>query len=378
MQLPRNRSTLMTSPWSMADFVTRLAFFALAPLAIVIVALLFPVRGALIDVALALGVFVTSEALRSKVRAFGPASWLVGHALQFEAYYREQRQRSFAYYVFYPLLFPYWLLNGEARREFLLYRGYTLGGLVLLVLSLAWQYFTDWAPELGVRQFLPFVLLSLAIETMLVLGLLMPIATTVVWYHSSLRHRRLMVVLGAGLLSTLLALGYVMQRRVPIVSYATRERVRLRSAAAPREAHRALRHAAREALIAAQERPLVQEDGSVEGTPLDAARDELASFFRTDEAAAFDLWTNPSAPLELMVVYFQARPRKLPIWVAVRADGSELRSPRELPAGAFRAMRRASDTGDAELWTWPDELNPDDEDERVRFHRRTESQRRRP
>src|SRR3954451_3837180 len=51
------RSTLLTSPVSFADFVFRLAFFALAPFAIVIVAQLFPVRGALLDVGLALVVF---------------------------------------------------------------------------------------------------------------------------------------------------------------------------------------------------------------------------------------------------------------------------------------------------------------------------------
>jgi hypothetical protein len=373
----RDRS-LPTSPWSLADFATRLAFFALAPLAIVIVALLFPVRGALLDVALALGVFMASEALRNKARRLGPINWILGQALQFEAYYRERRQRSFAYYVFYPLLFPYWLMNAEARREFLLFRGYTLGGLVLLLLSLAWQYAVDWAPELGLRQFLPFVLLSLVIETLLVLGLLMPIATTVVWYHASLRRRRLLIVLGAGLLSTLLALGYVVQRRAPIVSYATRERVRLRSTAAPREAHRALRHAARAALAALRQQPAPSVDGSVQGAALEQARAELSELYKADEAAAFDLWTSAASPPELMVVYFEARPKKLPIWVAVRADGSEIRSPRELPPGAFRAMRRASNTDDAELWTWPDELNPDDDEGPVRFHRRPTAQRRRP
>ena len=66
------RSTLFTSPISLADFVFRLAFFAVAPFAIVVVAQLFPVRGALIDVGLALLVFVSSEAAHRLARWWSP------------------------------------------------------------------------------------------------------------------------------------------------------------------------------------------------------------------------------------------------------------------------------------------------------------------
>jgi len=43
------RSTLLTSPLSIADFILRLVFFSLAPVALVLVAELFPVRGAIIN-----------------------------------------------------------------------------------------------------------------------------------------------------------------------------------------------------------------------------------------------------------------------------------------------------------------------------------------
>jgi hypothetical protein len=33
-------------------------------------------------------------------------------------------------------------------------------------------------------------------------------------------------------------------------------------------------------------------------------------------------------------------------------------------------MRRAADTGDDDLWTWPDELNGEDEYDQVKLHRR--------
>jgi hypothetical protein len=341
----------------------RLAFFALAPFAIVIVAELFPVRGALIDVGLALCVFVFAEAARGVANRYRPVRWLLSEALTFESHYRERAPRRFAYYVFYPLLFPYWLSVREARREFLMYRSYTLGSFLLLLASLGYQYLSQWAPDLGFRTFLPFVLLALVVETLLVLALLMPIATTVVWYHASFRRGRLLLVLLTGLASTAASLVYVAGRREPVVSYATRERVRLRTAAAPVRAHRALGRALRAALSRLDGWKGVAADGRVEGDPLEQARKSLLAFYKDDEAHAFDLWSSaPGAP-RVLVLYFEARPKKPPIWVGVRRDGGEIRSGRELPRGAFRAMRRASgEADDSELWSWPDELDVVDDE----------------
>jgi len=348
----KDRSTLLTSPLSMADFVARLAFFASAPIAIVLLAGLFPVRGALIDVGLALLVFLLGEAPRRGAARFRPLAFLLREALAFESYYREQRPRRFAYYVAYPLLFPYWLYNREARREFWMFRGYTLGGFLILLGSLAWQFFSSWRPQLGFLDFLPAVLLSLGVETLLVLSLLMPVATTVVWYHASFRRRRLTAILLVGALSTGYALSRVLSHRDPIVSYLTRERVRLRTAAARRTAHRALQNAVEIAwrdLVKIKDG--VQEDGKVEGKPLADARAALESFYKHDEAFAFDLWASPRSRPRVLVLYAQSRRRRSPIWVALK-DGGELRKPDQLPKGAFRAMRAAADTADPVGMVW--------------------------
>lgn len=340
----------------MADFLFRLAFFAVAPFGIVLAAALFPVRGALVDVGLALLVFLTGEALRVRATRSRVLRWALGQALEFEAYYRSRPPRGFAYYLLYPLLFPYWLTNRDARREFFVFRSYTLGGLLILLGSLAWQYFFSWAPELSVRAFLPAVLVSLVAESLLVLSLLMPIATTVVWYHSSFRRRRLTAVLLVGLASTSFVLARVASRRDPIVSYMTRERVRLRTTAARRSAHRALLAAARAALqgdALAQ----IEADGKIENDPLDRARTALEGFYKHDEAYAFDLWASSHEP-RVLCLYFEARRGKPPIWVAVRRDGHEIRSPKELPKGAFAAMRQAAD-GSAIAAVWPVDDEPD-------------------
>jgi hypothetical protein len=350
----KDRSTLLTSPLSLADFVARLAFFAIAPFAIVLAAELFPVRGALVDVGLALSVFILGEAPRRFASRFKPLGILLKEALAFETYYREKRPRRFGYYLAYPLLFPYWLYNREAREEFLMFRGYTLGSFLILLATLAWQFYASWLPQLGFRDFLPAVLLSLGVETLLVLSLLMPIATTVVWYHSSFRRRRLLAMLLVGAISTSFALVRVLSHRDPIVSYLTRERVRLRTTAARKQAHRTLQNAVEVAWRDLLKVHGVDGDGKVEGKALEDARAALEKFYKHDEAFAFDLWASPRSRPRVLILYSQSRRKRPPIWVALK-DGGEVRKPDALPKGAFLAMRSAADTTDAVGMVWDDQ-----------------------
>lgn len=344
-------STALTAPRAYGDFVSRFLFFSLAPFGIIVAAELFPVRGALADVGLALAVFALGEAARRWAHRWRAVAWALSTALRFESYYRERPPRSFAYYVFYPFLFPYWLAHREARQEFLVFRGYTMGGFLVLLISMVWQYFAYFQPQLGLRQFLPWMLVVLTAEMLLVLGLLMPIATTVVLYHSSARRGRLLVLLAAGLVSTALSIARVARRRDPVVSYGARERVTLRAAVNPERAHRVLLAGVRAAWGTKDEVPGVQDDGKVEGDPLQRAQDALEGYYKHDEAHAFDLWASPGGGPQVLVLYFEARRGRPPIWAAMRADASEIVSTDELPAGALRAMRRAAD-GTAPLLPW--------------------------
>jgi hypothetical protein len=354
--VPPNRSTLFTSPVSFADFLFRLAFFSLAPFAIIWAAEVFPVRGALIDVGLALGVFVAGEAAKRWASRSRVLRFLIGEALAFEGFYRERMPRPFAYYFFYPLLFPYWLVDREARREFLVFRSYTVGSFLILLASLVWQFFGSWRPELGLRDFLPSVLMSLAVETLLVLSLLMPIATTVVWYHSSFRRGRLSIVLLAGLVSTGVVLAHVANQTKPIVSYSTRERVRLRTKAVPRTARRTLAAAARAGWREMVKTRDLAVDGRIEGAALDIARDKLGQFYKNDEAHAFDLWGSPLRNAGVAVLFFEGRSGKPPIWVGIDADGQSIKKRTQLPAAAVRAMRGSDEDTDT-LPFWPEDID---------------------
>lgn len=323
------------------DFLLRLAFFAAAPFLLVWVAAFFPVTGALVQVGIGLAAFFAGEALRRWSSRSRLVRVALSSQLQFEEYYRTHRPRTFLYYVFYPLLAPYWLISSEARREFLLFKGYTLASFALLLGSLAVQYLRFFPPELTVRAFLPIAAGTLAVETVVVLMFLMPIVTSVVHFHTLRAPWRLGALLLVGIASVTVAVVRVEGLRDPVVSYATRMRVRLRTAAKPKAAEAAQTAALRAAWKAIPRDKLdVDHDGKVEGKVLDAAHDALAGFYKRDEANAFDLWSTRSAKTTIVILYFEARGKNDPIWLALTGAGAVTHDVKQLPRGAFDAMYR--------------------------------------
>jgi hypothetical protein len=327
------------------DFAVRAAFFAFAPFLVVIVAQLFPVGGAVVQVAAALLVFFAGEAVRRFATRAPWVTRVLTNELAFEAYYRAHPPRPFLYYVAYPLLAPYWLADADARREFLVYKRYTLVSLGVLLVSLCVQYALAFPPELGPYEFAPIALGTLLAETAVVLMFLMPVVTTVVHFHRQRSQKRLAVLLAIGLVSIGFAIARLEHRRDPMVSYATRSRVRLRTASAPERALTAQEKAlnvAWDALSKLKRQETVDEDGKVEGAPLEAARESLVGFYKNDEAHAFDLWFTRTKQRSILVLFFQAERAHEPIWLAMDRARTPTHDVARLPDGAFKAMRRAA------------------------------------
>ncbi len=327
------------------DFAMRLAFFAAAPFLLVLAAALFPVTGALVQIGLALGVFFAGEWARRLAGRSKIVRVLLRVPLAFEAYYREHPPRPFLYYVFYPFLFPYWLSVPEARREFLLFKGYTLVSFLLLVGSLVAQYLSLFPPELTLRHFGLIAAGTLLVETVIVLMFLMPIVTTVVHLHRARAPRRLGILLVVALVSVGFAGARLSRRRDPIVSFATRERARMRTAARPAAAKDAQILALREAWKALpRARDDVDYDGKVVGYPLEHAREGLGRYYRSDEIQAFDLWySKRKGKGGIMVIYLEAGRKRGSIWLAMDRSGKPTHDVKELPRGAFVAMRHATE-----------------------------------
>lgn len=325
------------------DLLLRLVFFATAPRLLVFIAMLFPITGAVVQIGLALCVFLAGEAIRRATGSSARLRALLANQLAFEAYYREHPPRPFVYYVFYPVLFPYWLTVRDARREFLLYKGYTLLSLGLMLAMLLVQYARAFPPELGLREFAPLAAGSLAVETAVVLMFLMPIVTSVVHFHRLHAPRRLALLLLAAAISTGSAIARLERRRDPVVSYAARVRVRERSQASPAKAEEAQTRALAAAWNVLPDRLAdVDRDGKVEDQPLMAAHEALESFYKDDEANAFDLWYSSQGARKLLVVYFESHRGHAPIWLARDETGAMVTDATRLPDGAFRAMRHAS------------------------------------
>jgi hypothetical protein len=330
------------------EYILRLAFFALVPFGIVVLAMVVPMGAALVNMLLALTAFFFGEMLASLAEKRPWLRRVLGRQLAFEAYYREHPPRPFLYYVFYPLFLPYWVVVREARREFLLFKGYTILNLTVVLLAGVYRYFFVYQPELGLAQFFGAFFVGLVIESFAVMVLIMPMTTSVVALHKKKQHWRLVALLGIGMISATLAATTLALRHRTFPSLETRERITSRTAVKKPKSREAMRRALERAWTIRRTGHLDQwereTDGTVLGAPLDGAREALVSYYREDEANAFELWTTSrNARAQLMVVFAEGRKRGRPVWLAMRPNGTVVDKVADVPRAALLAMRTAGD-----------------------------------
>jgi len=338
----------MSSVRAFVDFVLRLAFFFVAPLVLARITMRFPIAGAIVNLGIALFVFVFAETVRTYVDRSRIVRVMLGKQLRFEEYYRTKPPRTFLYYVFYPLLFPFWLADREARREFVLFKGYTLLSLAILIAGSVYDYYTKWKPDLRLVDFAGTLLRTLAVETIVVLAILMPVATTVVAYHLSAKKIRLVLLLIAALASVGISVRYFSQKRHEQIPWPTGERMHLRGRANPKLARATREDALRRAwtLVKKGEGEIERDDArevEIFGPPLEVARLALGRFYKEDETLCFHLLEIDSKKTgRVVVLYGDPAPAKHPmVWVAM-AKGVVFEDPAKLPSGAFARMKLAT------------------------------------
>jgi hypothetical protein len=286
----------------------------------------FPVWGAAINLGLVVVVFFTASTLRRWAERSRVVRALFGRQLELEAYYRERPPRPFLYYVLYPLLAPYWLVSRRARRELTLYKGYSLFGILLVVVFAGIDYARNWAPDIAFHYFFGAMVATIVVQLVLVLAILMPIATSVITYSLAGERRRLAMLFAAAVLSTLLGVLAVvgMHERVPAT---VRARIQVRTDAKKTEARAARLDAIRAAALAGHA-------GASRDAVQAAARDALGSFYRPDEVRAFRLFTSKWGGM----IYCPATRRRPAIWVAMRTSGGIVEDETQLPAEAIAAL----------------------------------------
>ncbi len=325
-----------------ADFALRFAFFAIVPFLATWVSALFPMTGVLVNVALTLAIFAAAEAIRERAERSPVLSRLVRRHLAFEAYYREHPPRQFLFYVFYPLLLPYVLFRAEMRRELWLYRGLTGGGVGVLVAAAAIDYWRNWQPNLGFREFVLTWVLLFAVQTLCIFLFLLPIATTVVQLHAERRFKALWFLLGVASISVTVAVVAIGLRHGHLVSWVTTQRLGMRSRSAPTAARAAQLQALRVVWANAPElKESTDTEGWVEGDALDRAEEQLAAFYKPDEAYAFSLHALPAGAPEVLLLQCDLG-KGPPVWRAVRRSGVEITSIADLPRGVLGLARRTT------------------------------------
>lgn len=318
---------------SAIGFVVRLLYFLVVPFTVVFVHVAIPMMGVLINFVLLIAGFMFIEALRRSADRHRIVGKLARRQLRLEEFYREHPPRMFAYYMVYPLLFPYWLFNRVARQEFGLYRGYTALGVVLLVVFGALDYSLNWAPEIGFGDFMAGWFASFIIQLVVLIGFLMPLCVTIVGYQLAGRRRSVSAMLGAAGVSLLFAILGLVSMPDPIVPAPTVARVRLRSEAAPERAHAAHVAALTSVWQDLRDRRAEFDDaGWLGGVSLARAQAELTGFYHRDEAAAFHVRVWPTdQPTRVLLQCRQANDRP-PVWLVMAADGTQIHDPAEVPA----------------------------------------------
>ena len=325
----------------LADFAMRVLFFACGPALLVALSAIMPLTGAIVNVGLMLAVFFAAEIVRRWMKRSVVLAALFRRLLSFEEYYRGRPMRPFVYYVFYPLLFPYWLTNREARQELLIFKGYTLLSAAILLVSAVVSYFHRWRPELGLADYLPVFGATLLVEAITVTMLIMPLTTTVVTYSLAGRRRRLFTLLAVGVVSVVGGVYWLESPRDPIVSFETRLRLEKRTLAHPDRARRDQLDALKKAWGLVRANPAwVAPDGKVTGSPLEIARESLDDgIYKTDESFAFDLWAFPPGNPHGMVLYYKRALAREVVWVAMDEKGHSVRAGDELSPSRLEEIR---------------------------------------
>ncbi|MFO0592620.1 MAG: hypothetical protein U0441_34065 [Polyangiaceae bacterium] len=323
------------------DFALRLVFFAVLPFVATLAAAAFPMTGVLVNVVVALLVFAFAEAVRSRAERSRLLRVLVRRHLEFEAYYREHPPGPFIYYIFSPVLFPYWLLSRQARREVLLYRNLTGGGVVILLVGATIDFVRNWRPQLSIQHFLLVWTLLFVVQTMLSLVFVAPIATTVVKYHLERRIVALWVLLAVGAASAGLAVYRLERRKSPVVSWVTTERVMRRTEADPKTAHNVQIEALRAVLANPKELAASTDDrGWVEDDSLERADEILEKLYKQDEAYAFTLHAYPPDAPKVLLLQCHLGWGRPALWRALRTDGVEITRKEDLPPGVLGLQRK--------------------------------------
>lgn len=313
-------------------YIARIAFFSIAPMACMAAANVAPIMGAIINLALAIVMMFAGHWLLEHTDSPALAERIRRTRDKFLDYYRENPPRRFSYYVLYPFILPYWLINKRARRELALYKNLGLAAMVVLLAEKLVEFFRVWQPEIGLDEFVPVTLTTLIFEVIIILFLVMPIVTSLVELHLGGQRKQFKTLAIVGTVS--FGIGVIMTFAQPGISREVVTRIRARAAAVPQKAarvHRQAEAAVRERVTG----KTIGRDGKVPGDVTAAARRALRGLYRDDEASAFRVWVSPGDAPHVIVLYV---PTSDDVFHAWDKTGAAITGMSELPERVREAL----------------------------------------
>ena len=93
----------------------RLIYFAVVPFILVASATVLPLTGVIVNIVLLLVGLLVIGALRRLSERHRIVRAILRRQVAFASYYEANPPRNFAYYVFFPLLFPIFLFSRRTR-----------------------------------------------------------------------------------------------------------------------------------------------------------------------------------------------------------------------------------------------------------------------
>lgn len=205
--------------WGYLMFPTRLFFFTVVPPVFVVFTVMLRQYelGLIMLVILVatglIGSFKKSIAHSELLERLPLMGEVLATVRRLHDYYRENKPGSFLFYLFYPLVGPFYLLfSQKARQEIKLYVKIIAGIALLLLIETAFSYMSTYPPHLGPGDAVTTVIISLFFMCFVAVAFLLPMATTAFSLHLSGRQTQLRVLtVWALLLSVPSGVGIYMQ-----------------------------------------------------------------------------------------------------------------------------------------------------------------------
>lgn len=305
--------------WGRVDDVLRFVYVLLAPAMMVALGHIVPIGGIVISTGIATAIALTgSETYVRRVQGVR----LIGRPLaklgRLGEYYREHPPKPLLYYVFYPLLFPYWLVKREARQELFAYKRVGALAVVITVATGFVDYYRNWDP-MPAKLFFKAAFANSVLGLLITMIFVMPIVTTLIGYQTRRHLKSIAALLVLGV--TLGGMMAIAMRRIAAVPFQTQARLKMRIQWKP-DAARAVMHDALERGVQEPDRAAAEA----------RARQILATHFRPDEARAFRLLGGDG-----VVILFAKTKNHEYAWAA-RTKAGWITTAAELPEAARTAF----------------------------------------